>query len=164
MRHYSIDLLFKLSKSDSANLDNFVLLRIARLKFDEETSLSLNSNYEFGLMPIPRGVPRIWQGGGAKNFFFPDLEICMSRSDMLRMAKPCALLGGFGGMPPRENFLKWCNLVRFGVYFDQILTLKNFKNYHFLYKKFKNCNFLCKRINILDTRLLWGNYSREEIF
>ena len=112
---------------------------------------------------IFRGVPRIWQGGGPR-IFFPDLEICMSRSDMLRMAKPCALLGGFGGMPPREMFLKWCNLVRFGVYFDQILSLKNFKNYHFLYKKIKNCNFLYKRINILDTRLLWGNYSREEIF
>ena len=52
MRYYSIDLLFKLSKSDSANLDNFVLLRIARLKFDEETSVSLNSNYGFVLMPI----------------------------------------------------------------------------------------------------------------
>ena len=52
MRYYSIDLLFKLSKSDSANLDNFVLLRIARLKFDEETSVSLNSNYGFGLMLI----------------------------------------------------------------------------------------------------------------
>ena len=88
----------------------------------------------------------------------------MSRSDMLRMAKPCALLGGFGGMPPRENFLKWCNLVRFGVYFDQILYLKNLKNYHFLYKYFKNCNFFYKRINILDTRLLWGNYSRKEFF
>ena len=59
-------------------------------------------------------------------------------------------------MPPRENFLKWCNLVRFGVYFDQILSLKNFKNYHFLYKKFKNYNFLYKKNNILDTQLLWG--------
>ena len=88
----------------------------------------------------------------------------MSRSDMLRMANPCALVEGFGGMPPRENFLKWCNLVRFGVYFDHILSLKNFKNYHFLYEKFENCNVLCKRINILDTRLLWGNYSCEEIF
>ena len=102
--------------------------------------------------------------GGGQEFFFPDLENCMSQSDMLRMAKPCALLGGFGGMLPRENFLKWCNLVRFGVYFDQILSLKNFKNYHFLYKKIKNCNFLYKRITILDTRLLWGNYSREKIF
>ena len=71
---------------------------------------------------------------------------------MLCMAKPCALLGGFGDMPPRENFLKWCNLVRFGVYFDQILSLKIFKNYHFLYKNFKNCNCLHKRIKILDTR------------
>ena len=110
-----------------------------------------------------QGRPQDLAGGGAKNLF-SDLEICMSRSDMLRMAKPCALLGGFGGMPPRENFFKWCNLVRFGVYFDQILSLNFFKNYHFLYKKFKNCNFLYKGINILDTRLLWGNYSREEIF
>ena len=39
LRYYSIDLLFKLSKSDSANLDKFVLLRTARLKFDEETSV-----------------------------------------------------------------------------------------------------------------------------
>ena len=67
-------------------------------------------------------------------------------------------------MPPREIFLKWCNLVRFGVYFDQILSLKNFNNSHFLYNFFLSCNFLYKRINILDTRLLWGNYSREEIF
>ena len=59
----------------------------------------------------------------------------MSRSDMLRMAKPCALLGGFGGMLPRENFLKRCNLVSFRVYFDQILSSFFFKNYQFLYKK-----------------------------
>ena len=103
-------------------------------------------------MYIGQGRPQDLAGGEAKNFFFSDLEICMSRSDMLRMAKPCALLGGSGGMPPRENFFKWCNLVRFGVYFDQILSLKNFKNYHFLYKNFKNCNFLYKRIKILDTR------------
>ena len=78
---------------------------------------------------------------------------------MLRMAKPCALLGGF------EIFLKWCNLVRFGVYFEQILFLKTFKNYHLLYKNFKNCIFLSERINILDTRLLWvNNYSREKIY
>ena len=54
-------------------------------------------------------------GGGGKNFF-ADLGICMSRSDMLRMAMPCTLLGGFGGI----IFLKRCNLVRFRVYFDQI--------------------------------------------
>ena len=48
-----------------------------------------------------------------------------------------------GHAPPR-NFFKWCNLVRFGVYFDQILSLKNLKNYHFLYKNFKNCIFYMK--------------------
>ena len=51
--------------------------------------------------------------------------------DVLRRA----LLGGFGGMLHRENFFKWCNLVRFGVYLDQILSLQNFKSYYFLYKK-----------------------------
>ena len=59
------------------------------------------------------GVPRIWQGGG-QEFFFSDLEICMLRNDMLRMAKPFTLLGGFGGMFPREIFLNgeiWWVLV-----------------------------------------------------
>ena len=55
-------------------------------------------------------------------------------------------------MLPRENFLKRCNLVRFRVYFDHILSLFFFLNYHFLYKK-----------NILDARLLWG-ISHEELF
>ena len=94
-------------------------------------------------MTHTRGVPRIWEGG--PRIFFSDLKICM--------AKPCALLGGFGGMLPRENFLKRCNLVRFRVYFDQIFSLLFFKNYHFLYKK----------NNILDKLLLWG-ISHEEIF
>ena len=109
-----------------------------------------------------QGRPQDLAGGGAKNFFF--------RFGNLHVAKRHAAHGkamrfarGFGGMPPRENFLKWCNLVRFGVHFDQILSLKNFNNYHFFNKNFKNCNFLYKRIDILDTRLQWGNYSREEI-
>ena len=123
---------------------------LKNIKFDELSNDLSNIDFKMECIDVNlvadnyntvfRGVPRIWQGGG-QEFFFSDLEICMSRSDMLRMAKPCALLGGFGGMPTRGIFLKWCNLVRFGVYFDQILSLKNFKNYHFLYKKFKNCNF-----------------------
>ena len=48
---------------------------------------------------------------------------------------PCSeatlLLGGFGGMLPRENFLKWCNLVRFRENFAKILSKKSFKNSHF---------------------------------
>ena len=38
--------------------------------------------------------------------------------------KATRLLGGFGGMLPRENLKKWCNLVRFGVYFAAILWKK----------------------------------------
>ena len=53
--------------------------------------------------------------------------------------------------------------MRLGVHFDQILSLKNFNNYHFYIKILKIAIFLYKRIDILDTRLLWGNYSREEI-
>ena len=81
---------------------------------------------------VDQGRPQDLGGGGQE--IFSDLGICMSRSDMLRMAKPCALLGGFRGMPPREIFLKWCNLVRFRVYFDQILSLFFSKNAVFYVK------------------------------
>ena len=60
-----------------------------------------------------QGRPQDLAGGGGPRIFFPDLEICMSQSDMLRMAKPFALLGGFGGMHPRENFFK---MVQFGAF------------------------------------------------
>ena len=48
--------------------------------------------------------------------------------------EPTRLLGGFGGMLPREIFLKWCNLVRFRECFAKILSKNNLKNGHFLYK------------------------------
>ena len=99
-----------------------------------------------------QGRPQDLAGGGGQEFFFSREISC--REFAMRFAR-----GVRGHAPPRKFF----KMVRFGVYFDQILSLKNFKNYHFLYKKFKNCNFLYKRINILDTRLLWGSYSREEI-
>ena len=66
---------------------------------------------------------------GPRIIFFSDLGICMSRSDMLRIAR------GVRGYAPREIFLKRCNLVRLRVYSDQILSLFFFTNYHFLYKK-----------------------------
>ena len=44
---------------------------------------------------------------------------------------------GVRGHGPQKNFLKWCNLVRYGVYFDQILYLKNLKNYPFYIKILK---------------------------
>ena len=69
-----------------------------------------------------RGVARIWEAGGGARNIFSYLQNCMSRSDLLHMAKPSALLGVFGGMHPLE-FL--CNLLRFSVYlnyFDPILA------------------------------------------
>ena len=85
----------------------------------------------------------------------------MSRSDILRIAKPCALLGGFGGMLLRENFLKWCNLVRFSVYLDLILSLKIFINCHFLYKNFKNYHFLfkLKKYTIFYVKNIYFRYT-----
>ena len=68
---------------------------------------------------LSRGVARIWEG--AKNYVFSS-ETCMSRSYRVRRC-----------VPPRI-FLKWC-MVRFGVYFDQILSLKFFENGIFYIKK-----------------------------
>ena len=121
-------------------IDCFLKCRIGLAIFFKSTPHFLKTNIAKSMRhfrethTIYRGVPRIWEGGGPR-IFFSDLGICMSRSDMLRMAKPCALLGGFGGMLPRENFFKRCNLVRFRVYFDQILSLFFSKKCHFLYKK-----------------------------
>ena len=84
----------------------------------------------FLYMYMYRGVARIWQGGGGKNYF------CQIWKFAMRFAR------GFGVMLLREFFLILCNLVRFGVYLAQILPLKKFLNYHFLYKNFKNYYFL----------------------
>ena len=83
---------------------------------------------------LHRGVARIWEGGG-KNFFFfrfGNLHVAnrhAAHGEAMRFAR------GVRGHILREIFLKRCNLVRFGVYFDPILSLKFIKNYHFLYKK-----------------------------
>ena len=84
-------------------------------------------------LPLPGASPGFGRGGAKK--IFSDLGICMSRSDMLRMAKPCALLGGSGACPPREFFFETVQLVRFRVYFDQILSLFFSKNAIFYIKK-----------------------------
>ena len=75
-------------------------------------------------------------GGGGARIFFLDLEICMSRSDMLRLAKLYALLGGFGDMPPKKAFLNgaiWCVLVCILIRF----SLQNFKKIIIFYIKNK---------------------------
>ena len=48
-----------------------------------------------------------------------------------------------GHVSPR-NFFKWCNLVRFGVYFDQILSLKISKITIFYIKNLKIAIFYIK--------------------
>ena len=56
-----------------------------------------------------RGVCRISQGRG------PNLKIFG-----LRVGMSQAIAMGFGGMHPQENFLKWCNFVRFKGYFQPL--------------------------------------------
>ena len=80
-----------------------------------------------------QGRPQDLRGGGGKKYFF--------RIGTLHVAQRHAAHGeamrfgrGIRGYALRENFFKWCNLVRFGVYLDQILSLKN---YHFYVKNLK---------------------------
>ena len=56
-----------------------------------------------------QGRPQDLGGGGAKKFFFSDLGICMSRSDMfaMRIAR-----GVRGHAPPRKFF----KTVQFGAF------------------------------------------------
>ena len=73
-------------------------------------------------------------GGGPRNIFFRfgNLHVAKrhaAHGEAMRFAR-----GVRGHAPPRIFF----KMVQFGVYLDQILSLKNSKNYHFLYKKFKN--------------------------
>ena len=57
-----------------------------------------------------RGVCRISQGDGAQLKNFLDLGSACR--------KP--LLWGFAGMHPQEDFLKWCNFVRYESYFQPL--------------------------------------------
>ena len=55
-------------------------------------------------------------GGGVQNIFVKvGVFAWRLRGEATR------LLRGFGGMFPRENFKKWCYLVRFGKYFAKML-------------------------------------------
>ena len=106
-----------------------------------------------------QGRPQDLGGGRAKNSFFQIWEFAC------REATCCALLGGFGGMLPREIFLKRCNLVRFRVYFDQILSLLFSKNAIF-YIKNKYFRYTLV-MGYAETSPIVNNYqhlSREEIF
>ena len=67
-----------------------------------------------------RGVCRISQGGGAQLKNFWDFGYTC-REATCREQRSCEpLLGGFGGMPPQDNFFKWCNFVGFEGYFQPL--------------------------------------------
>ena len=78
------------------------------------------ANLQYRITGASPGFGRGWQ---EIIFRFGNLHVAMR------------IVWGFGGILSRENFLKRCNLVRFRVYFDQILCIFFFQNYHFLYKK-----------------------------
>ena len=61
-------------------------------------------------------------GGGPRIFFFEIWKFA---------CRGMALLGGFEGMLPRENLYKWCNLVHFDIYLDQIFYFKKFQKVPF---------------------------------
>ena len=71
------------------------------------------------------GVSRISFRGGFKIFLEKWGNLHGAKRHAARGEATC-LLGGFGGMLPRENFKKWCNLVRFREYFAKILSKKYF--------------------------------------
>ena len=102
-----------------------------------------------------QGRPQDLAGGGGQEFFFQIWKFACRFATCCAWRSHALCYGVSGACPPR-NFLKWCNLVRFGVYFDQMLSLKNFKNYHFYIKNLKIATFLYKRINILDIHDCYG--------
>ena len=68
------------------------------------------------MQDLPRGANYFFLGGG-----------------LATRGVAMHLLGGFGGMLPRI-FFEWCNLVRFGAYFQKIFTFKKSKNIIFIQK------------------------------
>ena len=65
------------------------------------------SQEDIDIIHFNQGRPQDLVGGGAKNFFFQIWELAC------REATCCALLGGFGGMLPREFFFE---TVQFGAF------------------------------------------------
>ena len=72
--------------------------------------------------------------GGGKNFFFRFGNLHVAKGHAAH-GEAMRIVRGVRGHAPRENFLKRCNLVRFRVYFDQILSLFFSKNAIFYIKK-----------------------------
>ena len=80
--------------------------------------LYINIIYQYYIIIyINSGVSRISFRGGGVKFFSGKVGVFAWRE-----REATRSLGGFGGMLSRENFLKWCNLVRFREYFAKILS------------------------------------------
>ena len=109
------------------------LQRIALTHCTEEMHRFSIQKYICRGILIHSGVSKISFRGGF-NIFLKKWGYLHGAKRHAARGKATRLLGGFGGMPPRENFLKWCNLVRFREYFAKILSKNNLKNSHFLYK------------------------------
>ena len=69
---------------------------------------------------MTQGRMQDFSGGGAQLKNFWDFGYTC-REAACREQRSCEpLLGGFGGMPPQENFFKWCNFVGFEGYFQPL--------------------------------------------
>ena len=62
LRYYSIDLLLKLSKSDSANPDKLFCCSLLARSLTKKHLFSLNSNYGFVLMPVLGSILSLTMG------------------------------------------------------------------------------------------------------
>ena len=104
---------------------------LAIYKYSITYKVSNNRHYK-------QGRPQDLGGGGQEIFFFRfgNLHVAKrhaAHGEAMRIAR------GVRGHAPPENFLKRCNLVRFRVYFDQILSLFFSKNaiFHIKNKYFR---------------------------
>ena len=89
--------------------------------------------------------------GRVQNIFFGKVGVYVPCSEW----RSQAFARGVWGMLPREIFLKWCNLVRFGVYFATIFVKKIVKILIFYIKIVKIVIFYIK---IKDNALLSTNF------
>ena len=70
-------------------------------------------------------------GRGGARIFFPIWKIACREATCCAWRSHALCKGGSGACPPEKIFLNGEILVRFGVYFDQILSLKNIKKLPF---------------------------------
>ena len=94
-----------------------------------------------------QGRPQDLAGGGPKFFFFRFLNLHVA-----------------GRHAAHGEAMRFVREVRGHAPPPEIFCLQKFSKITIFYIKFLKLQFLYKRINILDTRLLWGNNcSREKI-